>query len=87
MAFSPNVWNQIKNLSADDLISGLERDGWERDPASRGAILAYLKKGTPTHRVTIHYHPRKTYGSKLLKGLIEDIGWTEDDLRRLKLIK
>ncbi len=28
-----------------------------------------------------------TYGPKLLKGLLADIGWEEKDLRRLKLIK
>ena len=38
-------------------------------------------------RVTVHYHPGKTYGEKLLKELIKDIGWTEQDLLRLKLIK
>ncbi len=87
MAFPPNVWNQLKNLTADDLITALGKDGWEPDPSSKGAIRAFIKKGTPTQRVTIHYHPKKTYGAKLLKGLIEDIGWTEEDLQRLKLIK
>lgn len=87
MAFPPNVWNQLKNLTADDLISALERDGWKRDPSSKGAILAYIKTGSPNQRTTIHYHPKKTYGPKLLKGLIEDIGWEGDDLTRLNLIK
>lgn len=86
MAFSPNVWNQLKNLTADDLISALERDGWEKDPSSKGAILGFIKKGSPNKRVTIHYHPKKTYGAKLLKGLLSDIGWEEADFRRLKLI-
>ena len=38
-------------------------------------------------RVVIHYHPKKTYGPGLLKDLVRDIGWTDDDLIRLKLIK
>ncbi len=42
---------------------------------------------TQIKRVSIHYHPKKTYGPKLLKKLLRQIGWTEDDLRRLKLIK
>lgn len=87
MAFPPNVWSQLKNLTADDLIKALHRDGWERDPASRGAILGFIQSGSPNKRVTIHYHPKKTYGPKLLKGLLADIGWTEADLRRLKLVK
>jgi hypothetical protein len=36
---------------------------------------------------SVHYHPKETYGPKLLKGLLEEIGWTEDELKRLKLIK
>jgi predicted RNA binding protein YcfA (HicA-like mRNA interferase family) len=90
MAFPPNVWNQLKNLTADDIISALKRDGWTNDPASKGAIIGYLKKdsaGTVINRITIHYHPKKTYGPKLLQGLLADIGWTIDDFRRLKIIK
>ena len=86
MAFSANVWSQLKNLTADDLIGALERDGWQRD-TGRGAIFAYVKSGNPSKRVTVHYHPRKTYGPKLLKNLLADIGWNDADLRRLRLIK
>ncbi len=86
MAFSTNVWNQVKNLTADKLIRALERDGWERD-VSIGKQLGFYKTGVPGKRIVIHYHPQKTYGPKLLKALIEDIGWTETDLIRLKIIK
>jgi len=85
MAFSQNVWNQVKNVTADDLTSALERDDWELEPNCKGAILVY--RNSAGNRVGIHYHPKKTYGPKLLKGLLEDIGWSEDDLKRLKLIK
>ena len=87
MAFPPNVWNQLKNLTADTLIRALQQDGWIRDPASKGAILAYIKSGSPNQRITIHYHPKKTYGPSLLKALLTDIGWNENDLKRLKLAK
>ena len=30
---------------------------------------------------------KKTYGAGLLQGLIDDIGWSQKDLKRLKLIK
>lgn len=83
MSWPPNVWNQVKNLTCDEIISALKKDLWEQD-TKRGAELVY-KKGN--RRVVIHYHPRKTYRSaKLLNNLIEDIGWSEADLRRLKLI-
>jgi predicted RNA binding protein YcfA (HicA-like mRNA interferase family) len=87
MAFSKNVWNQLKNITADELISALKRDGYTKDPASKDATISYIRKGSETKRVVIHYHPGKTYGPGLLKGLITDIGWKEADLRRLKLIK
>ncbi len=88
MAFSPNVWNQLKNVTADDLMSALARDRSVLDN-THGAVLVYVKRdaGGSRARVAIHYHPRKTYGPKLLRGLLDDIGWTESDLRRLKLIK
>jgi predicted RNA binding protein YcfA (HicA-like mRNA interferase family) len=90
MAFPPNVWNQLKNLTADDLISALLSDGWVKDPTCKGAILVYLKKdqaGKIINRVGIHYHSKKTYGAKLLNALIDSIGWTGEDLFRLKLAK
>jgi predicted RNA binding protein YcfA (HicA-like mRNA interferase family) len=88
MAFAPNVWSQLKNLTADELISALQRDGWTKDPASRDATISYIKYQSPKNkRVVIHYHPRKTYQPKLLRALLTDIGWTEADMRRLKLIR
>ena len=48
MAFATAVWDQIKNITTDELCSALQRDGWAPD----------------------------------CKG-----GWSEDDLRRLNVIK
>ena len=84
MSFSTNVWNQLKNKTAEDLVSALKKDGFERD-VTRGATLAY--RHPDTRRAVIHYHPKKTYKPKLLKKLISDVGWSEEDLKRLKLIK
>lgn len=84
MSFSKNVWNQLKNTTAERLIKALEKDGWERDE-KRGAVQVYYKPNG--QRITIHYHPKKTYGANLLKGILSDIGWSEADLKRLKLIK
>ena len=84
MTFPSHVWKQIKNLSADDMVAALERDGWICD-TKRGAERVYREPGG--RRVSIHYHPGKTYGPKLLKALLADSGWTEADMRRLKLIK
>lgn len=84
MTWSQNTWDQLKNVSADELMRALERDGWERD-GGRGSQLIY--RAADGRRVSVHYHPGKTFGRKLLQALLDDIGWTEDDLRRLKLIR
>jgi len=84
MTFPRPIWHQLKNKSANDLISALRRDGAQLDE-TRGAEQVY--RYPDGRRVSIHYHPKKTYGAKLLKALLKDIGWTEADLRRLKLIK
>ena len=84
MKYPKNVWQQLKSITADELTRALEKDGWVRD-IGIGAELVYRHKDG--RRVSIHYHPRKTYHSGLLKGLLDDIGWGEEDMRRLKLIK
>jgi len=84
MSSSKHIWNQLKNKTPDELISALFKDGWTLDE-TRGATRAY--RHSDGRRIVIHYHPHKTYGPKLLKSLLSDIGWTESDLRRLKLVK
>lgn len=85
MAFSKSTWDQLKAITASKLIAALLRDGWTEEE-SRGATRGFFKAGTK-RRAVVHYHPKKTFGAGLLKSLIDDIGWTVDDLKRLKLIK
>ena len=85
------VWEQLKSVTAKRLIQALERDGWVED-GTRGATRAFVKSAANGHsdskrRVVIHYHPKKTYHPKLLRALLDEIGWTPEDLKRLKLIK
>lgn len=84
MKFPPQIWSQLKNKTRDNLISALKKDGWKPDE-KRGAVQVW--RHPDRRKVTIHYHSKKTYGPKLLKGLLEDTEWTEEDMRRLKLIK
>ena len=87
MSWPKAVYDQIKNKTVDEIVSALKKDGWLFDE-SRGAIHVYYNP-LSKRRVTIHYHPRKTYKSvKLLEKLIsDDIGWSIEDMKRLKLIK
>jgi predicted RNA binding protein YcfA (HicA-like mRNA interferase family) len=85
LKYSKNVWQQLKNKNADDIISSLLADGFKLDAQVRTERVYRHQDG---RKVTIHYHPsKKEYGRSLLKALLEDIGWTEDDMRRVKLIK
>ena len=84
MSFPSHIWGQLKGISAKELISALERDKWVRD-CTVGAEQIF-RKG-PGRRVSIHVHPSKTFGPKLLKSLLADIGWTEKEMRDLKLIR
>lgn len=86
MKYRKDIWAQLKGLSKSELIRAVENAGWEREE-KRGAILTYYHPDNPERRVSIHPHPGKTYGPKLLKDLLKDIGWSIEDLRRLKLIK
>lgn len=84
MGFASNVWSQLKGLSADDIIRALGRAKWTCD-MDGGSMRIYLSPDQ-SRRVSIHYHPKKTFGPKLLQGLLEDIGWTEAEMRQFKLI-
>ena len=84
MKFPKLIWDQLKNLSADDLIAALLKDDWEPDTkAGSQRIFKHLDG----RRASVHYHASKTFGHNLLKSLFADIGWSIKDLRRLKLIK
>ena len=83
MSFASGVWAQLKSKTAEDLISALTKDGWSCD-MDGGSMRIYLKG---SRRVSIHYHPKKTYGPKMLKALLDDIGWSDQEMRSIKLIK
>lgn len=84
MNYSGGTWNQLKNLTADDLIRALEKDRWK--PINKKSAIRVFRH-PDGRRVSIHYHPSKTFGPNLLKALLEDIGWTEQDMKWLKLIR
>ena len=87
MAFSKNIYDQIKNTTKQDFIKALKRDGFERDQSSKqGAILVYRHEDG--RRVTVHYHSQQAFGKHRLFLMLQSAGWTtREDLRRVKLIK
>ena len=85
MNYTYAIWSQLKNKTPDDLVRCLLKDGWKKD-ITKGAKQIY-RHPESRRRVSIHYHPNKTYGASLLKGLLNDIGWSVEEMRKLKLIK
>lgn len=84
MSLPGHVWSRLRNITADEIMAALRRDGWTCD--TKGGSEHIYRSGDGLRRVSIHYHPGKTFGPKLLKGLLSDIGWSEADLKRLKMM-
>lgn len=76
---------QLRNVTAREIISALVRDGFAFDRASGSHQVYYHPDG---RRVVLTFHaPSGTFTRKTLRSMIEDAHWTEQDLKRLKLIK
>lgn len=77
---------RLRTLTARRLVSALQRDGFALDRQS-GAHRHYLHPDG--RRVTVSFHhPGQTFALKTLKAMIGlQACWSEDDLRRLALLK
>ncbi|WP_040335821.1 type II toxin-antitoxin system HicA family toxin [Candidatus Magnetobacterium casense] len=82
----PIDYKQLRSLKAGDLVNAILKDGF------------YLRHQTGSHqqylhsngrRVTVSYHKSgETFTPKILRSMIEiQAEWTEEDLKRLKIIK
>ena len=82
---TPIDYKRLRNLTARKLIAALERDGFF-EHHQVGSHVTYKHPDGRRTEVSFH-HSGGTFPPKTLKGIIEDVGWTEEDLKRLKLIK
>jgi predicted RNA binding protein YcfA (HicA-like mRNA interferase family) len=57
------IWAQLKNIAASELVSALEKDGWIVR-SSGGSAVIYKKLAK---KVVIHVHSHKTFGAKQLR--------------------
>ena len=83
MRISRSAFEQLKSITAGKLMRAVEKDGWTR-VVRKNNTARYEKDGKD---IVIHFHPGKTFGEGLLKDLLERTGWTDEDLKKLKLIK
>lgn len=76
----------LRSTPVRELVGGLRRDGFslERETRTGGRIYSH-----PDGRlVVIHYHHGSdTLTRKTLRSVLQATRWTEDDLRRLGLLK
>ena len=90
MAYSRSVWNQLKGLTVEQIARALRKDNWTQESRA-GATIRFIKTSANgaaiRRRIVLHVHPGKTFGPRLLQALLDDIGWSEHDLARLKLIR
>ena len=78
-------YGKLRNLTAREVISALVRDGFGFDLGTGSHQIYYHGDG---RRVTVPFHSGgSTFARKTLKSIIEtQARWTEEDLRRLRLI-
>ena len=75
----------LHNVSVRRIVSALERDGF-RYRSGQGSQRIY--RHPDRRRVIIHYHKGSdTLPSYILRNLLNGTRWTEEDLRRLRLIR
>ncbi len=76
--------NRETGLNARELISSLIHDGFSFD---RGDGSHQIYYHPDRRRVTVIFHGgNSTFKRKTLKSIIDQTRWTEEDLKRLKLI-
>ena len=88
--WSKNARAQLRGLTKKKYINLLRKDpNWD-ELKTRGAEAVFHNRNLPDpfNHVTIHYHPKETYHEwGLLSGLLEIICWTEEELKKKKVIK
>ena len=79
-------YSHLRSLTARELLSALARDGFVLD---RQAGAHQLHLHADGRRVTMSFHrPGETFEIKTLRTMIElQAHWTDEDLKRLKLIR
>ena len=79
-------YSKLRSLTAREIVSALIKDGFYLDRTS-GSHHQFLHPDN--RRVTVSYHRTgDTFRLRTLKSMIEiQARWTEEDLKRLNIIK
>ncbi len=75
----------LRNIPVRELMKALERDGFLLERTSRTG--GHIYRHPDGRMALLHYHRGSdTLTRKTLKTFLGSTGWTEEDLKRLKLI-
>ena len=79
-------WRQLRNLTAREIINAFNRDGFV---FYNSVAPINATRHADGRRVTVTFHrARDTFPIGTLRSMVEvQARWTEDDLRRLTLIR
>jgi predicted RNA binding protein YcfA (HicA-like mRNA interferase family) len=76
---------ELRTIAARELCAALERDGFVLD-RQRGSHRVYRNPHDGRRAVIVYRRPGDTFPLKTLQAILEDLGWNESDLKRLKLL-
>ena len=77
---------KLRNISAIDLVKALKRDGFILK-RQHGSHRIYLNPSNNRQVIVPYHHVGESLRIGTLTKLINDAGWTDDDLIRLGLMK
>jgi predicted RNA binding protein YcfA (HicA-like mRNA interferase family) len=78
-------FSKLRSITAREIISALIRDDFYLDRSKESHQHFRHPDG---RRVTVAFHhPGETFRPKTLRRMIEDAGWNEEDLKRLRLME
>jgi predicted RNA binding protein YcfA (HicA-like mRNA interferase family) len=74
----------LRNTAVREIVRALERDGFslKRETASGARIYAHSDG-----RITVDHHGGDTLTRKTVRSVLEAVKWTEDDVKRLGLLR
>ncbi len=76
---------ELRTITARELCAALERDGFVLD-RQRGSHQVYRNPRDGRRAVIVYRRPGDTFPLKTLQAILDDLGWTEADLKRLRLL-
>ena len=78
---------KLRNITALNFTRALERDGFVFKRKSKGGHRIYQHPETGRRISVPFHHSGQTFGPGLIQHLIKSVGWSHEDLVRLRLIR